>query len=84
MLDKAIDPALLDSVRTIDEGALVQQLQHLELSPESIQGTMDRLHEIQTNGMITGESWKGFVLSSSAASFAGKLADVKTWKGGWK
>ena len=84
MLDKPIDPALLGNIRNIDESALVQQLQHLQLTPESIQGALDRLHEIQTNGTITGESWKGFVLSSSAASFAGNIADVKTWKGGWK
>ncbi|MEV0297690.1 hypothetical protein [Nocardia sp. NPDC050710] len=50
---------MLDSVHALDPATLRAALEDLRLSPAAIDGTLSRLDEIQTRGMITGQNWPG-------------------------
>jgi hypothetical protein len=63
------------------QNALKQQLLGLGISPEGVQGAMDRLNEVIANGRITGDKWYGaYVTGGDPPKMTyGKITPNSNW-----
>jgi hypothetical protein len=75
---KPLDPAVVDAVRQVDQGALADQLRANGVSESAINQSMARLQEIADNGKITGQTWQqqgGGFLDSAKTRISYNLND---------
>lgn len=64
VLGKPLDADLVDRVRQVDEGRLIERLSDYGIADSAIGGVLARLHEVQ-GGAITGEAWLGEIFDGS-------------------
>ncbi|MEA2644921.1 MAG: hypothetical protein QOE92_4 [Chloroflexota bacterium] len=63
--NEPLHPDVIAGVNRVDPQALAEQLRANGMSHEQIDGVINRLNEVKTNGMITGEAHAGDMLSAN-------------------
>jgi hypothetical protein len=72
-LNQPLDPDIVDAVRNVDPNEMRRMLEQSGLGSNAIDLTMQRLDDIQRNGMITGEGWRGEILDANWGPVRGPL-----------
>jgi hypothetical protein len=54
--NQPLDQSIIDAVRAVDQTALRSELEALNLKPSQIDGAINRLNEVATQGTITGSA----------------------------
>jgi hypothetical protein len=55
---------VVDAIRKVDPERIRAVLRGSGLSDDAIEGTLERLQEVQKHGKITGEAWPGEIIKS--------------------
>nr|WP_212761660.1 alpha/beta hydrolase [Nocardia uniformis] len=76
-LNETLDSAVMARVSALDAGTLRQLMQGLDIETDAIDGMLERLHEIQTQGMITGEAWPGLGVHGGPGAIGTLLSEAE-------
>jgi hypothetical protein len=72
-LGRNLSPEVVKAVRAADPNRVRDVLRSSGLEDDAIEGALHRLREVQANGKITGESWRGRIIDAEKKTIREEL-----------